>query len=81
MYSLVSIQWMQDHMDGWGLGMGLWWLFWVAALVLLIVMVWHLAQGAGRKESEESPLEILRRRYARGELDREEFDAGKRDLR
>jgi putative membrane protein len=68
-------------MDGWGLGMGLWWLFWIALLVLLVVLVWHLVQGSGRKESDESPLEILMRRYARGELDRSEFEAGKRDLR
>ncbi|MFQ5946481.1 MAG: SHOCT domain-containing protein [Anaerolineae bacterium] len=36
-----------------------------------------------RRESEgesETPLEILRKRYAKGEITREEFDEMKRDL-
>lgn len=70
-------RWMGDHM-GW---MGLWW---VAAFAALFLLVWVLdrAAASGRAERpEESPETILKRRYARGDLDREEFDRRLADLR
>jgi putative membrane protein len=54
-------------------------LFWglvVAALVL--VFRWLLT--ADRRQGQDSALEILRERYARGEIGREEFEARRRDL-
>ena len=68
---------------GWGFGMGLWWLFWIALLVLVVVAIWRLLQrgnGAASHGSGESPLEILERRYARGEIDQQEYEEKKRDL-
>lgn len=66
-------------MGGWG-WLGL--LFWLVLLVVVVAVVWRLLQGRGesRGAAEESPLDILKRRYARGEIDREEFEAKKRDL-
>jgi len=64
----------------WGLGMMLMMLlFWVLVIVGLVVGIrWLLGQ---RKESRsDSALEILRQRYARGEINKEEFEAKKRDL-
>jgi len=54
-------------------------LFWVLVIVVIGVGVrWFLAQG---KQTEgNSPLEILRQRYARGEINKEEFEARKKDL-
>ena len=63
------------------LGMGLFVLFWVlvlAGLILLIRWLWVQARPAAR--AEESALEILKRRYARGEITREEFETIRRDL-
>jgi cytochrome c oxidase cbb3-type subunit 2 len=67
---------------GWGFGMALWWLFWIALLVLVVVAIWRLIERPGGRGGggEESPLEILKRRYARGEIDRDEFERRKRDL-
>jgi putative membrane protein len=64
----------------WGIGMMLMMLvFWglvVAGLVL--ALRWLLSQG--RESRSDSALEILRQRYARGEINREEFEAKRRDL-
>lgn len=70
-------QW--DHMmDGWG--MGLWWLLLLALLVLVVIVTWRLLEGSRSTRSPDSALDILKQRYARGEIDREEFEAKKRDL-
>lgn len=67
--------------------MGLGWLFmllfWalvIVAGVLLVRWLWVEGQPAARREAGESALEVLKRRYARGEIDREEFETKKRDL-
>jgi uncharacterized membrane protein len=73
-------------MMGWGYGTG-WFgsvlmsVFWIALIVGIIFLIRWLAvstRGGGR--SEDSALEILKRRYARGEIDKEEFEEKKRDL-
>ena len=62
--------------------MGIMWII----LVVIIVAVIFIARGYGnpaKKGSEppvESALEVLERRYARGEISREEFEEKKRDL-
>lgn len=72
----------QGIMGGWG---WLWVLFGLALVVLIVVLVWRLLDGGGRDGARhegggETPLEILERRYARGEIDRDEFERMKRDL-
>lgn len=72
---------------GWGWGffgvvhMVLWW----ALLILgIVVLVKWLAVGfrsaRGAQASESRALEVLKERYARGEIGKEEFDQKKRDL-
>lgn len=64
----------------WGVGMLVGMLvFWGLVLVGLVLGIrWLIA--AGRRSRPDAALEILRQRYARGEIDREEFEARKRDL-
>jgi putative membrane protein len=64
----------------WGLGMMvIMLLFWVLVIVGLVVGIrWLLGQG--KESRSDSALEILRQRYARGEINKEEFEARKRDL-
>ena len=64
----------------WGLGMMLFMLvFWVLVIVGLVLGIRWLATQ-GRESRSDTALEILRQRYARGEINKEEFDAKKRDL-
>ncbi|GAB4388437.1 MAG: hypothetical protein Kow0025_07690 [Thermodesulfovibrionales bacterium] len=74
-------------MGGWGYGLG--WIgvvFMVAFWVLLIVGIVYLIRWAasatrqGEKGRGDDALEILRKRYARGEIGREEFEQKKKDL-
>ena len=52
-------------------------LFTCVGLGLLLVFVWAVARAAGSTGSrgpEESPEAILKRRYARGEMDDQEYE-------
>ena len=67
---------------GWGfgmIGMLLWWLLIILGIVLLAKWLFGAGPGGGRSV-ENRALEILRERYARGEIDRKEFEERKRDL-
>jgi len=71
---------------GWG---GMWFggIFWLLILGLIVWAVITLVNNNNRRNSqnylppsEEDALEILKKRYARGEITREQFDQMKRDL-
>jgi len=59
------------------------WFWWILALVLIGLTVWIVARatsqqgGAAGASSEER----LRRRYAEGEIDKEEYETRLKDLR
>ncbi|HET9519805.1 MAG TPA: SHOCT domain-containing protein [Candidatus Limnocylindrales bacterium] len=59
-------------MVGWDMTLAGWaWMFiWIAAL---LAMVWLLVRHDGQP-SPKDPLEILRERFARGEISQEEFE-------
>lgn len=76
-----------DGFFGWGAGHaagGLFMiLFWVVVIVgAIAVAKWLVVDAGARRErpAAKTPLQVLEERYARGELDREEFLAKKRDL-
>ena len=66
----------------WGIGMLLFMLmFWALVIAGLILGIrWLAAQGASSRPAADPALEILRQRYARGEINKEEFESRKRDL-
>lgn len=66
---------------GWGwIGIGLvhMVLFWALVILALVALVKWL--GGGRPFSEQSAIDILKARYAKGELTREQFEQLKREL-
>ncbi len=61
---------------------GFMWIFWIAIIVGIFFLVkWIVMQSRpGGQQQGESSLEILKKRYARGEIDKEEFEQKKKDL-
>jgi len=68
---------------GWGMfGMIHMFLWWVLIILGIVVLArWIFGGGSdGRTKAGDRALAILRERYARGEIDKQEFEARKRDL-
>ncbi|MDA0226269.1 MAG: SHOCT domain-containing protein [Proteobacteria bacterium] len=72
---------------GWGSGWGmfgmlhmvLWWVLIVLGIVVLLKWLFGAPARIG-PQTGSGALEILRERYARGEIELEEFEKRKRDL-
>ena len=70
---------------GWMWGVGMWLggvamlVFWGALIVAAILVVRHLG-GMPGSEVRASPLDILKRRYASGEITREQYELMRKDL-
>lgn len=53
-------------------GMGFWWIVIVAAVVAFVI--WAVRSGGGRaRDGGSAPEEFLRERFARGEIDEDEY--------
>jgi len=56
-------------------------LFWAVIIYGAIYLLSRLAKNSsGVNAKQETPIEILKKRYARGEIDAEEFAKRKKDL-
>ena len=65
-----------------GFGMG-WW--WIIGIIVLIAVIWPVSQRFNRnnnvpRETEKTALDILKERYANGEINKQEFEERKQDL-
>lgn len=72
--------WMNWH---WGFGFGHW-IVGVLVWVVIIVAVVGLVRGLGGRRNEMpmsgSAMKILKARYARGEIDKDQYERMRRDL-
>ncbi|MCL5003948.1 MAG: SHOCT domain-containing protein [Patescibacteria group bacterium] len=55
-------------------------LFWVLIVLLIVSLFKHLSGSKEAEKESDSSLKILKERYARGEINKEEFDQKKKDL-
>ena len=87
-YTQMGQGMMGPGMMNWGYGMGWGWsiimmVFWIAVIVGIIFLIrWVVLSTDSRRETraEGSAMEILRNRYARGEINKDEFGEKKKDL-
>ncbi len=81
----------QERVYEWGWGMHPMWGVWGLGMMLMMLVFWGVVIAGivlgirwlvsqGRQPGSDTALEILRQRYARGEINKEEFEAKKRDL-
>jgi putative membrane protein len=76
---------MQGFGHGMGIGMG--W-GWIIGLLVLVLIIWLVVRStaastndtANPQEEKETPLDLLKKRYARGEISKDEFNEKKRDI-
>ena len=76
---------MNNGAGGWMIG-GMWplsVLFWILIIVGVVLIIrWLTARdGQGKASPAESPLHILKTRYAKGEIDKATFETMKRDIK
>lgn len=67
---------------GGGMGFGML-LIWGLVIAAIVVLVRGFGAGPGKSASrvrDSTPLDILRERYARGEIDKNEFEQKRRDI-
>ncbi|MBM2802914.1 MAG: hypothetical protein HW419_807 [Deltaproteobacteria bacterium] len=81
----------QERAYEWGWGMHPMWGVWGIGMMFIMLLFWGLVIVGvvlgirwlitqGKESRSDSALEILRQRFARGEINKEEFEARKRDL-
>ena len=72
-----------NNIGGWG-GFGPGWIFmiifWILIILAVVVLVRYLG-GTRQSGADKTPMDILKERYAKGEIDKKEFEEMKKDLR
>lgn len=55
-------------------------LIWLIPVVLIVALIVYMTRSPGINSDANTALDILNRRYARGEIEKDEFDQRKRDI-
>jgi putative membrane protein len=81
----MMMMWPYGHGWGWGWMLGGWivmLVFWALVVVGIVALLRGLGgrSASDRAGHPETPLEILRRRYAAGEITREQFEEMRREV-
>lgn len=60
----------------WGMHL-LWWIFWIILILWIFATPYEIP---GQRTKKETPMDILKKRLAKGEITNEEFDEKKKIL-
>lgn len=60
----------------WGMHL-LWWIFWIILILWIFATPYEIP---GQRTKNETPMDILKKRLAKGEITNEEFDEKKKIL-
>jgi putative membrane protein len=71
---------MHDGFDGMFLGGGFMWIIWIILFVVLIYILKDFTPDRNQTKNDEDALEILKKRYARGEIDEQEYARRRNEL-
>ena len=67
--------------DGHWFGGGFMWFFWILLIVAIVWAVNTIANNSSNTaDSQQTALDILKKRYAQGDIDRDEFEQIKKNL-
>lgn len=70
--------------DSWmGFGGGFMWIFWIALIVVIVMVGKYMttnANSSSTPDKDDTPLTILKKRFALGEIDEEEFKRRSKEL-
>lgn len=70
---------MMDNLAGYS---GLWWfLGLVVVAIAVLVGIWLIVRSNRDRRADATALDVLRERFARGEIQADEFEAAKKTLR
>lgn len=71
-----------DEWIGWG-HMGGMWFWWFFGFVIIAVLAWAIIMPSSRKDDDTgmSAEELLKRRYARGDITKDDYESRLEDLR
>jgi putative membrane protein len=60
------------------------WFFWILIIALVFILIWTNTRERNKyipfDQKEENSMEILKKRYAKGEISKEQFNEMKKDL-
>lgn len=67
---------MYDEQQFWGMHL-FWWIFWIIIILWIFATPWDIP---GQRTKRETPLSILKKRFAKGEITKEEYEEMKKTL-